>query len=243
MKITKRISLFGAILALGITTTQVQAAMYTVGYGGLDGGWALGIGAQGASAPTPSGSHLVGGILMTPDAGQKINTVCTDISAVLYLGSSLDFIAVPFEGQTGYNPNWGYTAGDGANAIQNAAWLFDKFKSALTLDNTVTTDKTALQLAVWEVLYDTGNTYSITGGRFQASGTQAVMDRAAVMLSALPRQQNYVGYLLQPANAANQEVFFGVTPVPEPTTMIAGALLLLPFGASTLRFLRKNRTA
>lgn len=32
-------------------------------------------------------------------------------------------------------------------------------------------------------------------------------------------------------------------PVPEPTTMIAGALLLLPFGASTLRILRKNRTA
>jgi|ERR1035438_3449382 hypothetical protein len=31
--------------------------------------------------------------------------------------------------------------------------------------------------------------------------------------------------------------------VPEPTTMIAGALLLLPFGASTLRMLRKNRTA
>lgn len=31
--------------------------------------------------------------------------------------------------------------------------------------------------------------------------------------------------------------------VPEPTTMIAGALLLLPFGASTLRFFRKNRTA
>jgi hypothetical protein len=29
--------------------------------------------------------------------------------------------------------------------------------------------------------------------------------------------------------------------VPEPTTMIAGALLLLPFGASTLRALRKNR--
>ena len=33
------------------------------------------------------------------------------------------------------------------------------------------------------------------------------------------------------------------TAVPEPTTMIAGALLLLPFGASTLRVLRKNRTA
>jgi hypothetical protein len=29
--------------------------------------------------------------------------------------------------------------------------------------------------------------------------------------------------------------------VPEPTTVVAGALLLLPFGASTLRILRKNR--
>lgn len=32
-------------------------------------------------------------------------------------------------------------------------------------------------------------------------------------------------------------------PVPEPTTLIAGALLLLPFAASTLRFVRKNRVA
>jgi len=30
--------------------------------------------------------------------------------------------------------------------------------------------------------------------------------------------------------------------VPEPTTIIAGALLLLPFGASTMRILRKKRT-
>ena len=32
-------------------------------------------------------------------------------------------------------------------------------------------------------------------------------------------------------------------PVPEPTTFIAGALLLLPFGASTLRMLRKKQVA
>jgi len=32
-----------------------------------------------------------------------------------------------------------------------------------------------------------------------------------------------------------------VVPVPETTTMIAGALLLLPFAASTLRILRRNR--
>ncbi len=31
--------------------------------------------------------------------------------------------------------------------------------------------------------------------------------------------------------------------VPEPTTMIAAAMLVLPFGVSTVRALRKNRTA
>jgi hypothetical protein len=36
---------------------------------------------------------------------------------------------------------------------------------------------------------------------------------------------------------------FLFTPVPEPTTMIAGAMLLLPFGLSTIRMLRKSRTA
>jgi len=34
-----------------------------------------------------------------------------------------------------------------------------------------------------------------------------------------------------------------ISSVPEPTTMIAGALLLLPFGASTLRILRRRQTA
>jgi hypothetical protein len=34
-----------------------------------------------------------------------------------------------------------------------------------------------------------------------------------------------------------------VSPVPETKTIVAGALALLPFGASTLRIVRKNRTA
>jgi hypothetical protein len=33
------------------------------------------------------------------------------------------------------------------------------------------------------------------------------------------------------------------SPVPEPATVITGALLLLPFGASKVRILRKTRTA
>ncbi len=33
----------------------------------------------------------------------------------------------------------------------------------------------------------------------------------------------------------------GLTPVPEPSSIIAGALMVLPFGASTLRILRRKR--
>lgn len=46
-------------------------------------------------------------------------------------------------------------------------------------------------------------------------------------------------------NGDNTEQLIGVnvTVVPEPATMIAGALLLVPFGASTIRILRKNRAA
>jgi len=40
---------------------------------------------------------------------------------------------------------------------------------------------------------------------------------------------------------ANVEFSGNVSVVPEPTTMISGVLLLLPFGASTLRILRRNR--
>jgi len=35
---------------------------------------------------------------------------------------------------------------------------------------------------------------------------------------------------------------FTLTAVPEPTTWLAGALLLLPLGMSAMRILRKNRT-
>lgn len=56
----------------------------------------------------------------------------------------------------------------------------------------------------------------------------------------------YSLYGLPPAYAPavdNGIATISLAAVPEPTTMIAGALLLLPFGASTLRILRKNRTA
>lgn len=44
-------------------------------------------------------------------------------------------------------------------------------------------------------------------------------------------------------NGLIDTVTVDICAVPEPTTMLAGALLLLPFGVSTLRILRKKRVA
>jgi hypothetical protein len=53
------------------------------------------------------------------------------------------------------------------------------------------------------------------------------------------------GNTAQPLQEQNVQDFYSSqgdwVPVPEPPTLIAGALLLLPFGASTLRIVRRNR--
>jgi hypothetical protein len=51
------------------------------------------------------------------------------------------------------------------------------------------------------------------------------------------------GFAGDTLDVANVDTGVLSSPVPEPTTIIAGALLLLPFGASTLRILRKTRKA
>jgi len=116
-----------------------------------------------------------------------------------------------------------WTAYDGTSAGANAA---------------------ALQLAIWEELGNGSivNTYS-TGYTVTASGSTQTAAQAMITSVKTGANDNAV--------PANLEILVSTTgqnylvpntvPVPEPTTLIAGAMLLLPFGASTLRTLRRNR--
>lgn len=194
------------------------------------------------------------------DAGMPntILTVCLDIGGTLLLGRSYGYSAsTPFSGQSGINPLWGAanqggltSSADAMAAIQAAANLFYTHSSVLS-SGTVT-EKSALQLAVWEALYDTtaGSTaYALGGGRFSInSGDAAAVTLASTWLSAVDPNALYAGYLLKPDptqqyGLPGQEVFYNVSPVPEASTMIAGALLLLPLAASTVRILRKSSSA
>ena len=90
-------------------------------------------------------------------------------------------------------------------------------------------DAAALQVAIWNLVVPSAT----------VSGNTPVTTQAATWIADLPN-------LTATANlraVVSPTLQNYVVPVPEPTTMIAGALLLLPFGASTLRILRRNRGA
>jgi hypothetical protein len=250
----------------GVTAAQASTT-FTIGNGGLE-----------TFTLTWDGhteSALAGGIYLTYAGGANppgsFNTVCTDIGATVYLGQNYIYSApAVFGGLDGILPSWGagnagiplgtlwgdLTDGQRDNAsaaIQAAADIYYDHQGVLTdTSDGYLSRRAALQLAVWEALYDTtaGSTaYSLTGDRFSvSSGDLAARNLAATWLSQVDVNARYAGYLLIPDpqnqhGLYSQEMLYNVTPVPEPTTMIAGALLLLPFGASTLRVLRRNRAA
>jgi hypothetical protein len=184
--------------------------------------------------------------------GSTLRSVCTDVLGVL--GQNKWYDVQAFAGNDGLKPDWGYNLADAANGIQNAAHVFFNVKGYL--DTGTDAQKAAVQLAVWEALYDTGRPggYGFANGEFRATGnvTASATGIALGWLNTYQRPANvlYAGSLLVPLTSQNglvdvnaQELLWNVTPVPEPATVIAGSLLLLPFGASTIRFIRKNRKA
>jgi len=77
--------------------------------------------------------------------------------------------------------------------------------------------------------------------------TSAGLNNIPTVMSSVTPDASLVGFspVSNPPPYAGYQMGFEVdfTPVPEPTTILAGALMLLPFGASTLRFVRRNRAA
>lgn len=185
----------------------------------------------------------------------NIGTFCTDVG-INWNSATTAYKAVAFAGADGVSPAWSTVPA----AIQNASYIYNQYYIPAATGGTLTADEAAgMQLAIWKVLYDTGsngklaaNVDTFTSGQLQAYGfgTAAMNDAAGYVgdvNSARGGSWDFTQYTdtwLDPVASNSQGLIWNnTTPVPEPTTMIAGALLLLPFGASTLRILRKNRTA
>jgi hypothetical protein len=97
-----------------------------------------------------------------------------------------------------------------------------------------TVDLAALQVAIWEELGNGSLGYTLT-----VSGNGTVTTDAGSYLAYV---QAHTGTLAEtPLQALESDSTQNyIVPVPEPSTLIAGVLLLLPVGASTLRILGKK---
>jgi len=216
-----------------------------------------------------NGSVLAGGIMISQTGtGYAVNnsmplnyvTVCTDFEGSLYVGSTYAYStpSAPFTSQTGIDPTWN----NPTLAIQNAAYLFYTYGQLTSggIGGTVE-NMAALQLAVWMSLYDTGNNGLVTvnaGSEFYVSASNnggndtTAIAQALTWVGALnATNYDYTGNILKPdsttasgpdqGNPDHQLPQELLIAVPEPATVFAGVLLLLPLGAGTIRFLCKSQ--
>jgi hypothetical protein len=131
-------------------------------------------------------------------------------------------------------PDTGLTPNSPNPIVLGTAWLYSQFRSGGLAGYTYGNAGSAndLQAAIW---YFQGNAgYGINSFVTAAQAalnnlglTAAGGEYGVFALTLTDNQRNYAQPVL------------GM--VPEPSTVIAGALLLLPFGVSTLRILRKSK--
>jgi hypothetical protein len=260
---------FGAVGPAEATLTYYNDASLTIGVEKdtiVVGSGAVTIGS------TSEGNFYLGEITLNGTVrGQhaEFSSVCTDLKGIVYVGSTHTFSEQKYDPLlAGLNPNWGASLSYAPQALQNAADIFFDHSSASSyVWNSTTYSRAqwwaAMQLAVWEELYDTGNGFSLDGGRFKATESAVTSDVFNLAKAWLvPANQTYVGDILIPlkpgssdtgwvpdglsgSNPGAQGMLYNVTPVPEASTLIAGAgalaLTLLPLGARALRMPRRNR--
>jgi hypothetical protein len=189
--------------------------------------------------------------------------LCVDFNGLINPGVPYTYSApVAFGGQSGLDPTWGANPGSTADqqaAIQAAAWIYNHYSSYYAAGSTLLQQE-EVQLAVWDALYDTTAGQKPTDtGRFAVTvglglagitGGSTIGSDIQTILNSVPAVVNpaYTGYLLEPDPTSQddgitgQDVFAPLESslLPESPTLLAGALLLLPFGTCGLRRLRKR---
>jgi len=195
-----------------------------------------------------------GGSPPLPAPGYSFTGFCTDIgntmsSGKIYTYEPLAFSPVSTATPNGTppDPNWADNM-----AGQKAAWLYNS-----KIGNVVDADsRSALCIAIWEALYEGSGVYNVTfrgtdststgdtlTPTFYSTGSSAVLTLANQWLQD-GVNASWAGYnftwFSERENPDVQSLAGPWNAVPEPTTLIAGALLLLPFGVSTVRRFRRS---
>jgi hypothetical protein len=188
--------------------------------------------AGGSLVPSFSGG-VYAGIYNETINGVFTPSFCIDVAHDVYVGEvfhDYSYATLPAAPDTPAGPMGAPTA----IAIEK---LWAKYFTAAQADNSGVT-AAALQVAIWETegggqLLGNGDPgYTVT-----ANGNNPVTAEVTTMLTSLPGL-TVEADLVAIVSPDGQSY---VVAVPEATTVIAGALLLLPLGASTVKILRNRK--
>jgi hypothetical protein len=206
----------------------------------------------------------------SPNLPSPFWTMCLSPNGVLDLHTHTYDLETFSAANAGINPTaWSNPAGAPLAGIENGNYLFDTFSGQLLAGGiggqTATTLReqgAGLALAVYDALYNSTGYGATAGMGTPSSGfyipglsgdVLADYNADVAALNSAPSIPWANGYVLRPdpdAYGSGQDMILlangipqGGPPVPEPSTIISGLLMLLPFGACTLRVLRKRKSA
>jgi hypothetical protein len=172
------------------------------------------------------------------DGQRYFQTFCTEIAEEFSPGSSYPVTAI------GNSAMYAGT-GHAVPITLGVAYLYSQFAAGTlagydyNYGSGRSTTAGVLQEAIWYLLGESGDGAQLAGLALTDLQNSPIPSTQWMQ----PADGAYgVGDMVldNPGQAQDQLVMVAV---PEPTTMISGVLLLLPFGASTLRILRRNRAA
>lgn len=199
----------------------------------------------------------------TTSKSGNLLTFCTDVGINWNGNNNVQYTATAFGSANGVYPAWSAVP----QSVQNAAWIYEKYFVSQNPSSINPETAAAVQLAIWKVLYDTssavnangamdGSGSSFASGNFQANSfAGSTLGDASAMINAMEAARSsdtfttYTETWLDPNNANSQGLLYNpslgnseFSAVPEPATVFAGVLLLLPLGASAYRIVRNRKS-
>ncbi len=162
--------------------------------------------------------NVQAGVANVSLSGTAIQALCVDLDHWNTAGSSYNVEILPIDQRGPF--------------ATRASWLFTNRK-----DSVDSADKgAALQLAVWDILYDGGD--GLTAGSFRSNVSGSLLSQTNVyLMDSINKADNTASYFRATSHGANNSInqnHMGI--VPEPATMLA-------LGAGIAALLRRRKTA